>query len=290
MMHAHRVIEAMRKRTPGTHPPLREYLSEEKIDIFADLIEAAEKFDFGPLVLERKDDSILPGGYGYSLPDFTDTEWELWGLGLIPLPANPSWYEYQLGTSRSGLLVYTHEERWCVVRAELAPSMYWDAVMVSIPRKSAAHQTYTQCEMHSDWMAPQQLTEEQKRTLWGDQAHISIYLTLMLGSKTTEKKNVPAPAFINKARAKKGKPLLPEHTVVRIVPHQYITESQREAGRTHASPRLHWRRSHLRVYDRATPASTFVEGKGWCVAIPRCLVGVADQGEVHHEYFVRNET
>lgn len=294
MIHAHRVIEAMRRRLPGTHPPLDQYKDTKGIDSFANLIEAAEKFDFGPLVLEK--DQKEAGRC--HLPDFTQTEWKLWGWGLVPLPSNPSWFEYQLGTSRTGLLVYKHDDevanlsvknRWCVVRFELAPTLWWDAVMVAVEQRPKFGETMSTAEMHTDWLGASALSNEQKRDLWGDQVHTSIYLTLMLGSKTTEKKLVNAPSFTNKLREKKGKLPLQSHTVVRIVPHKFITESQKGAGRTHATPRLHWRRSHLRVYDHHTPASTYVEGKGWCVAIPRCLVGAAELGEVSHEYFVEKE-
>jgi hypothetical protein len=284
MIHAHRVIEAIRKRIPGTHPPIQEFESPDKLDAFANLIEAAEKFDFGKLILEKKKES-----HEYLLPDFTETEWELWGLNLVPLPSEVVWYEYELGTSRSAVLVYRTEKRWCAVRFELAPYLWWDCVMVAVEQRSKAFETMSTAELHSLWTKTSSMTEDQKRALWGDGINVSIYLTLMLGSKTTEKNSVGAPKLTNKLREKKGKPKLFEHTVVRIVPWKYITASQQEAGRTNASPRLHWRRSHLRIYDHRTPSSTFVEGKGWCVAIPRCLVGSAELGEVSHEYFVENE-
>lgn len=295
MIHAHRMMELLRKY-PSTNntcgPPIKELTDPKQANLFATLIEAAEKFDFGPLVLEKD-----PFGPGYKLPDFTDTEWDVWGQKLITIPANPSWYEYELNGSKSALLVYTTENgNWCVARFELVPQLWWDAVMVAtkqVPQKGNERST---AEMHSCWSKINLLTDEQKEKLWGDQLHLSIYLTLMLASKTTEKKEVKAPTFTNKQRAKKGKAPLPAHTVVRIVPYRYINESQREAGRTHASPRLHYRRAHIRVFNHRTPESTYVDGEiagrrvtGWVVPIARTLVGKAEDGEVSHQYFVENE-
>lgn len=298
MIHAHRMIEMLRNyASNGIGPPINEITDPKQPGLFANLIEVAEKFDFGPLVLEKD----LSGPHKYKLPDLTDVEWDVWGQKLITLPSNPSWFKYELNGVRSALLVYSTEneeeqDRWCVVRFELAPRLWWDAVMVAVKRESQKHNDYTRAEMHSCWIKTNLLTDDEKRMLWGDQTHMSIYLTLALASKTTEKKAVKAPTFTNKQRAKKGKAPLPAHTVVRIVPYRYISESQREAGRTHASPRLHFRRAHIRVFDHRTPGSTYVDGyiagrkvTGWVVPIAQTLVGKAEDGEVSHEYFVENE-
>lgn len=76
-----------------------------------------------------------------------------------------------------------------------------------------------------------------------------------------------------------------------LIAHHLIDVLRSEdAGGTHRSPRLHWRRSHLRHYDHNTPraqwAPTKVHGgkTGWWIAaIPRMLVGKAELGEVSHE-------
>jgi hypothetical protein len=123
------------------------------------------------------------------------------------------------------------------------------------------------------------------------------YLTLMLNSKTTEVTREPAPAKLNKHRLAKGKTPLPAHRVVTIVPLAYRTVAR--GGGTHASPRLHWRRSHKRHFEEKPVASaaTWMPnevwlGKAgwWVVVIPRFLVGKVELGEVSHEYrFIQPE-
>jgi hypothetical protein len=54
------------------------------------------------------------------------------------------------------------------------------------------------------------------------------------------------PRFLNKRRARKGKPPLLAHHILKPVPRK--TEPAGSMGGTHASPRLHLRRGHYRQY------------------------------------------
>lgn len=76
--------------------------------------------------------------------------------------------------------------------------------------------------------------------------------------------------------------LLPSHTTVTIVPQRFIDEAREADGTkgTHASPRIHWRRSHVRTYNRGLPN----ERK---IVIARQIVGRRELGEVTHDYVVR---
>jgi hypothetical protein len=103
-----------------------------------------------------------------------------------------------------------------------------------------------------------------------------LYLTLMINSRTTEITREVAPDRLNRARLKRNRAPLYNHTVVRIVPQRFVTPGDGHGG-THASPRLHWRRSHIRTLQRGTPEERRV-------LIRRMLVGRADLGEVSHEY------
>ena len=63
--------------------------------------------------------------------------------------------------------------------------------------------------------------------------------------------------------------------IVRIVPAAYLRERNREAGGSgRLSPRLHWRRSHIRTLRSGN------------ILTPRFLVGTAWMGEVTHGYRV----
>lgn len=77
--------------------------------------------------------------------------------------------------------------------------------------------------------------------------------TALLGSKSTEKTDVPAPERLNKARARKGKPAIGRTITLRLVG---VPDRQSLAG-THASPAPHWRRGHIRRLPsgKMTPVS-----------------------------------
>jgi hypothetical protein len=100
----------------------------------------------------------------------------------------------------------------------------------------------------------------------------------MLNSRSTEKRTVeggPKPSG--------NRHPLPAHTVVTIVPKRFVGERPDGERGTHASPRLHWRRSHLREY-KAPSGEVYHR-----IVIPRCLVGKDELGAVTHTYRVRRE-
>jgi hypothetical protein len=117
---------------------------------------------------------------------------------------------------------------------------------------------------------------------------LSIYLCLMINSKTTELRLEKAPPKLNAARVKTGKAPLHDHSVVSIVPVRYIRDSEGEAKAMRRSPRLHWRRSHLRRIDHQTPKAKQLSNGQWGILITRFLVGAADKGAISHEYRVGN--
>lgn len=71
-------------------------------------------------------------------------------------------------------------------------------------------------------------------------------LTMLLSAKGVEQIITPAPHKLNKHRAQSGKPLIGEvrEIVIRHGKKTYLSSGQ-ERG-SHASPRMHWRRGHLR--------------------------------------------
>ena len=81
---------------------------------------------------------------------------------------------------------------------------------------------------------------------------------------------------LNKARARRNKPPLYEHHIVKL---GGVSSSGRllGVGAKHASPRQHWRRGHIRVIHRDTP-------KEKKIIIPCCLI--AGRGFISKEYHV----
>jgi hypothetical protein len=94
-----------------------------------------------------------------------------------------------------------------------------------------------------------------------------------LSSKGPEIRTLPAPAKLNKQRAKKGRPPIFEYRIVEIP--AWAKAKAEGLGGTHASPRLHWRRGHERRLGE--DRKTFVHA---------CLVGVAENGFIHKDYAV----
>lgn len=253
-------------------------------------IEDAPKFDFGDLMLERKDDN------SWALPKITTDEREFWRQGLIPLPFPVCWYEWTLNRYRSGLLVYEREPEVWTQRLDLVDNhVLFDGVIVKVSKLDPTIALVTLAGNPALITALKDKRGQMAEWM-GANAPLAIYLTLMINSRSTEISMERAPARLNAARRQRGHTPLADHRVVRIVPHRFRTEGDSKEG-THASPRLHWRRSHLRHYDRQVPTAVWSETveheerKGWWVAvIPRCLVGKAELGEVSHEYWIPSST
>jgi hypothetical protein len=108
----------------------------------------------------------------------------------------------------------------------------------------------------------------------------SVYLVLvamaLLASDAVEVAEVAAPKRLNKRRLKKGKVPLYDHHVVKI---KGVSKSGGiiPLGGTHASPRQHWRRGHIRTLHR----DTLEEKK---IMIPATLIG--GRGFVSKDYEV----
>lgn len=266
------------------------------------LLRQAEKFDFGALPLE-------PDGKGWHVPGLTEAEQEAWRMGLLPLPAPVVWYEYVLGVSRTGILVQDVGGDWLVRYVDFTPEegVYsFTNIVVRIQRAALDEEPFAleAGKAFFRWMAERArkdappdsgeraayvLLEHGVKPMPG----IALYLTLMLLSRTTEVAKEPLTEAQARTNREAGRAKYAPHTVVTIVPRKYVDRGEGARG-THASPRLHWRRSHLRHYDHRTPGSVWAPErehmgrKGWWVAvIPRFLVGVRELGEVSHEYFVR---
>lgn len=84
----------------------------------------------------------------------------------------------------------------------------------------------------------------------------------------------PEPQRLNARRAAQGRPPVFGHSIVTIRPNQAVSHVTGDG--THASPRLHWRRGHIRRLP-----------KGGETRVSPCLVGDISRGFVSHDYEVR---
>jgi hypothetical protein len=99
----------------------------------------------------------------------------------------------------------------------------------------------------------------------------------LLDAKGCETEVEPAPERLNKRRAKKGRPPIYEHRVVKI---GGISRGGGVigVGGTRASPRTHWRRGHIR---------TLASGKR--TPIPATLIAKGNRGFISHDYEVEQK-
>lgn len=99
---------------------------------------------------------------------------------------------------------------------------------------------------------------------------LCILAMMMTGCTKTE--TIAAPAKLNKTRIAKNRPPIFEHKTVVLNLNKIRTISP-GYGQSHASPRLHWRRGHLRHLQSGT-----------AVKVRPHLVGDASKGIIEHDY------
>jgi|GEM_PF-3098203 len=282
MLMAHHLVEALRKGNMTT-PPLAagNVRNEETYATVqsewrreADVIAAAHKFDFGLQLEAIADDAAL-----------RDTATEFICAGVFRLPFDNVYYEgsadLESGRLTAGVVASTQaataderevtDEYVLVFRPFIhRPDGAWvDTGVLGVVRPNA----------DVDFHTTQQyaFSDETQR---GDGVKHLLYAamrlvlsgTVALQSKDTATERVEAPARLNGRRAKRGKPPLFEHRIVRVAP-DLSDVLVSGSHRTRRSPRLHWRRGHVRTLP-----------SGGKVPVSPCLVGRSDYGFVDHDY------
>lgn len=295
MLIAHKIIECL-ERGKSLYVP---GVSQEDCLNAAQGIRLAQKFDFGKLHIEKVPDVSPPT---YLVSELTLEEREFWRLGLIPLPYPICWYEFELGRFRSGLLVSVDEnnDRWVAFRVDYiaeTDTVTFDNIRIYLSRLEAKEEEGWKAKVGGNKSLYDAFVQKGLDSALNCRSMmpLAIYFTMMLVSKTTEIIDEPEPTKLNKKRRQSGKEPVSKHTIVNIVPSKYRYVKDHQGG-THRSPRLHWRRSHLRHYEHPTPNSKFVENAtykgrtGWHIAvIARMLVGSRELGEISHEYKITGE-
>lgn len=111
-------------------------------------------------------------------------------------------------------------------------------------------------------------------------------MTVMLMSKGIETELCAAPAKLNKAREKRGKPCIGDRYTVRIKAGSLYaiadeTGEQDISGHVRGSPRLHWRRGHFRTLHRGSERERVVP-------VAPSLVGANEAAEpIRKSYAIR---
>lgn len=112
-----------------------------------------------------------------------------------------------------------------------------------------------------------------------DDFRVAFGFLAISSAKNVPVEMLPAPAKLNKKRAKKGRAPLPGYHVLDLGFGRKVERDGGESGRTHASPRLHTRRGHMR--QCASGTITYVRPT---------LVGDPTKGVVSKDYKARIRT
>ena len=281
-MFAHKIIEALNHvagdfRYPDT------IQSEEQIDLFQCLIdvtiekiEAAVKIDFGEASIWMDD-------------ELTETVKCLSAAGKLVLPYPTVWAECAIENMHGQTFQ---------IGALFEDNPTWGSGLCGTPiwRISSGGRDIT----HSHWHFPVSYTKwengsleigplnESLRPLDAIEKDISTEFCIALfngfaglSASGVQLREVPAPEALNRKRARHGRlPIFSHHRVDIDIPGvQYRRVTSYGHGR---SPRIHWRRAHLR--RRAHEPQSMPPS----IVVPLCIVGVkAALGFVEKDYRVR---
>lgn len=305
-----RLIDDLEGRVPRSRLLRFPGVSDDEVNLFLYWAKQAECFLFGKLPLEENPDKLAPATDArgnrilrptWKMPQLTDVELEAWREGLIPVPGPTCWYEYTLGGFTTGILMRVDDDKTVFIqRVDYSKDQGGTFSGIWIRRDPTLDDTKFVA------IGNKTLLDHFKK-FWETSGHktgvlnlasdyyIAIYLTLMLCSQTTEVRVERAFEKLNKARVKRGDYPLPPHRIVTIVPKRFLDQRDSKDG-THASPRLHWRRSHKRHFKHQTANAKWLateeyngEMGWWVTIIPRMLVGLAELGEVSHEYRIKQK-
>jgi len=271
MLHVHKILEHLED------PQIANYYSEaiDRIDKVAKGLRQSAKFDLG-------DFTVYDGEQGDTTTPLFLTGQEMAAEGLFSLPFPFTYYEATFyGQRLGGLFVGSDGSAADIGQgdADLVGCTMFDPTprgwalrnntMMWCPQKmTCAFNRIVQ-------RGPDDLTEEGKYQLEQD-IYALLYVASALLSQTAVTLEVEDPPVkLNKSRKERGKPPLYSHHVVKIK--GFSNSGRITNGGTHASPRKHWRRGHVRVLRRGLPN----EKK---TLIPACLIN--GRGFVSKEYEV----
>lgn len=250
-LRAHEVIEQIDSPhrdlifSPGktVEPPPKEYF-----DLARRLIMGAAKFDIRSLRAE----DISPNA-AFAL--------ELKADGLLCLPYPVCWFEWDIEPEHT---------IGCVAANEADSGETERIVLRSLIRVQGAG--------WSNWDYLENAERNEKLIAHVDE--VCRAAMVILNSRSAAKTEITPPPRLNRRREKGNAPPLFSHTVVEIRG-VVLGKHGEVTGRTHRSPRMHWRRGHLRHFRNA-------EGEVYRITpIAPMLVGSEKLGRVEHDYVLK---
>jgi hypothetical protein len=202
------------------------------------------------------------------------TGWEYCTSGIFAPPYKATYFDFAIDHGTMPLAVYvceipSHPESWAIHAFARADKLGWiDLGMTAFV--SPAGLDIQPMFLEEEYVDFQRTIEFLRYAV--DWLMFAIAL-LSAHGVTTEL--VVAPQRLNARRAKSAKPPLFEHRIVRIAGTPK-DGSELSDEQVRASPRLHWRRGHLRSMV-----------SGIRVLVRPCLVGNPQAGFVSHDYLLK---
>jgi hypothetical protein len=227
-MHSHQITDVITgKSTKYKLVPI-DPVNQADLNTLARRIQDAEKFEFVSIPLEPARESDR-----YNVPDVNQDEMDAWNAGLLPLPAPLCWYEFRMVENLFSLLITSQPNRWKIQPLFMSKDeVMVDGITLSMEMINGKETILCGFD-HSLSVQQQWLTEN---TDYMGYVGLALYLTLMVNSRSTVLTKVAPPAKLNKARLKRNATPLADHTVVRIVPDDYIRASREESGKQFSPP------------------------------------------------------
>ena len=171
---------------------------------------------------------------------------------MFVLPYNPVYYSWDTGEDQFGVYVVQKENDsfdTIFFFAEKRPFEFVGTGILDDTVEASEKGAYHNLRGEVMWMSPKKkmISKEGEKELMQYVSTYTIVLTaLMQSTHTRTRKNEVSPKQ-NKSRAKRNLPaIMPFHTVYFEVGGKRYSSDGRELGGTHASPKLHWRRGHVR--------------------------------------------
>jgi hypothetical protein len=308
---AHKVIDALLDRGRLDIDVARGCTVAYRRDL-AQRIAVAPKFDFGivPSICigtEDVSDSVMPEWRDrvltlapvFRLPELTVNEIAWWADGYFPLPFPSVWYEFYLGDAMPTMKVCTlinwREGGWDVevLNVHKASVSVTGAILrilldaATFDLKSPDH--WVNFQISGNDLPLCKAAADRITNSWAGKLRLAVWLTIALNSKSTDKRTELAPPRLNKQRAARGQTPLFDYTVVDIMPSRYLDRAS--LGGTHASPRAHKPRSHIRHLSHQVPNGRLIESGEhagqWAIVIPWCWVNKTEVDALTQEYLVR---
>lgn len=258
MLRVHHLIESLARGELGVAYDIKPSLSphpNERLPALLEPILTAHKFALNVGIVI--DDALF------------QTAQELWRAKILKPPFPVTWWELETPRYVEGLLV-RYDEALESTKIDIFyrwPSGWSDWGIQASVQLGRQPQDAAELFYEGNYLQPQDVLTE-----------VAIYAMqhlmtacCLLTAKEAVVETVEAPAKLNAKREKSGRPPLFEHRTISVPSVAKFGAADGE----HASPRLHWRRGHVRKLPSGTLAG-----------VRPCLVGLAERGVISKDYLV----